>query len=243
MVPFDIWNLSARRLAPELMDDPGLDPREHRLALEGLERINRTSRAAETVWRPVREFAAKQADGRPVSILDVASGAGDTVIRLKQISEQEKIPVKISGCDKSETAVRSAREAAAGRVDAEFFRHDIFEEALPAPFDVITCSLFLHHLPHEHALNWMRHLNASSARFVIINDLDRTVPGFLAASIIPKILTRSRIVHFDAVQSVRNAFRAEEFRELARAAGWKNFEIEKVRPFRFQFTGIPDGPR
>lgn len=237
MSPMNFPNLSTRQLQPELMDSPDVDVIAHEQALKGLCRINTISCAASAAWSPIRELA-KKSTRAPLRILDVASGSGDTVIQIKQKSEKEKIPITIAGCDKSETAVQCARKnAASAKADAEFFQFDISQDVLPETYDVIMCSLFLHHLTREDALRWMRTLKNSGAKTVIINDLERSALGFAAAFIGSRILTRSPIVHFDAVQSVRNAFSAREMKQLALEAGWKNFTIRKIWPFRFQFLG------
>lgn len=226
-------DLSVRRLQPELMDSPDVDVKAHEQALRGLRRINAVSRAACAIWEPIRKLA-KENIHPPLRILDVASGSGDVAIQIKQKSEKEKIPVIITGCDKSETAVQCARKNAASvKVNVEFFQFDIFQDVLPAVYDVIMCSLFLHHLTREEALGWLKTLKNSGVKTVIINDLERSVPGFVAAFIGSRMLTRSPIVHFDAVQSVRNAFSVSEMKELAAEAGWKNFTIRKIWPFRF----------
>jgi hypothetical protein len=45
---FDVWGtaLDNRDRQPEVMDQPGLDPREHAKALTGLRRINTISRCS-----------------------------------------------------------------------------------------------------------------------------------------------------------------------------------------------------
>ena len=49
--------LARRDRQPELMDDPALDPAEHRVALAALARINRISRSAGILWPAVKELA------------------------------------------------------------------------------------------------------------------------------------------------------------------------------------------
>jgi len=238
MIQSNIFNLNMRHLQPEKMDAPDVDPKAHSEALEGLARVNHISRSAEAVWAPLKDIVMKKALSQPLRILDVASGGGDVAIQLKQISEKEGTPIVISGCDKSETAIRYAREkAASAQVTVDFFRHDIFQDALPGSYDVITCNLFLHHLSEEALLRWMKNLKTMQVHYVIASDLNRSILGFLAAYIASRLLTRSPIVHFDAVQSVRNAFRVSEVKKLAEEAGWKQVRIRKMWPFHFQLIG------
>src|SRR5439155_5152985 len=103
--------LDRRDRVPELMDRPGLDPAEHRAALAALARINRLSRSAGVLWPPIARLA--RAAGRPVRVLDVATGAGDVPIRLAHEAEADGgLPITFEGCDISPTAVGEATRRA-----------------------------------------------------------------------------------------------------------------------------------
>ena len=57
-----IWGtaLDNRDRQPEVMDQPGLDPREHAKALTGLRRINTISRCSAGLFRPIEALAINQ---------------------------------------------------------------------------------------------------------------------------------------------------------------------------------------
>lgn len=73
-------SLRARQRIPELMDDPALDPGEHRRALAGLARLNRVSDSVGVLWPAVVKLAGEL--HRTVRLLDVATGSGDVPRRL-----------------------------------------------------------------------------------------------------------------------------------------------------------------
>jgi hypothetical protein len=50
-------DLRTRHRVPEWMDDPTLDPAEHRRALRGLSRLNTVSGAFRSLWHPIAELA------------------------------------------------------------------------------------------------------------------------------------------------------------------------------------------
>src|SRR5947209_11250822 len=108
-----------RAVEPELMDDPGLDPAEHRRALLGLARLNRWSRSAAILWPVLREVA-KRVSGRPVRVLDVATGAGDVPVGLWKRATAANLSVEIEACDVSATALAHAA-ASAGGAAVRFF--------------------------------------------------------------------------------------------------------------------------
>jgi 2-polyprenyl-3-methyl-5-hydroxy-6-metoxy-1,4-benzoquinol methylase len=222
--------LDRRERFDELMDDPALDPAEHRLALAGLARVNRLSRSADVLWPPVARLVRRTSD-RPVRILDVATGSGDVALSLVRKAARAGVRVEVAGCDVSPTAVRTATEAAGGT--ASFFVHDVIRDPLPTGFDVVTCSLFLHHLSEPDAVTVLRRMKDAAARLVLVNDLERCRLGYLAAWVGTRLLSRSRVVRYDGPVSVRQAFTPHEAVELARAAGLTGAAVGRRFPFRF----------
>jgi hypothetical protein len=67
---------------------------------------------------------------------------------------------------------------------------------------------------------------------VIVSDLRRTRTGFYLAYIASRLLTRSDVVHVDALRSVRAAYTLDELRELAREAGLTGARIAARWPQR-----------
>src|SRR5437764_10428836 len=104
--------LSRRRLRPEVMDQPGLDPRRHAHALRGLARINFWSGSAGILWHPLAALARELAP-RPPRILDVASGGGDVPVRLWRRAEREVVALEVVGVYLSLAAVEHAGACAA----------------------------------------------------------------------------------------------------------------------------------
>src|SRR5688572_6971282 len=141
--------LARRARIPERMDDPGLDPAEHRRALAGLARINRFSGSVGVLWPPTRGLA-RETSGRMLTVLDVATGAGDVPLGLLAEAARAGLPLAVDGCDVSPTAVEAATRGANGAgTAAHFFVHDAIRDPLPTGYDVVTCSLFLHHLSDD----------------------------------------------------------------------------------------------
>lgn len=226
-------SLTRRAVVPELMDDPGLDPAEHRRALHGLARINRWSRSAAILW-PVLRDAANRASGRPVRVLDVATGAGDVPIGLGKRAKAAGLSVEIEACDLSDTALAHAAASADG-TGVRFFRHDVLADPLPGGFDLVTCSLFLHHLSETDAVTVLRRMREAGSA-VAVNDLSRSRAGLLLVWAACRVLTRSPVVHFDGPASVRAAFTPREALALAEQAGLSGARVEPRWPCRFLLT-------
>lgn len=227
------FNVTSRDCGPEVMDTPGLDPIQHAHALQGLSRINWWSRIVEALWPPIHALAVRR---RPdtLRILDIATGGGDLPVRLWRRSRQSGLPLQIDGCDISPTAVRHARQRAASAGAAvHFFELDALNRPLPCGYDVLTCSLFTHHLTDEQTVRLLREMSCSAAHLLLINDLRRSTAGLLLATIGTRLLTRSSIVHHDGARSVRAAYTISEIQRLAAQAGLADARVARRWPCRF----------
>ena len=126
--------------------------------------------------------------------------------------------------------------ALAQGVNVTFHVRDALAEPLPADFDVILCSLFLHHLDEYKAECLLRSMGQSARRMVLVDDLIRSRWGYLMAWFGCRLLSRSRVVHHDGPVSVQGAFRPNEVVQLARAAGLNGASLTRHWPERYLLT-------
>ncbi len=105
---------------------------------------------------------------------------------------------------------------------------------LPFPdsiFDLVSCSLFVHHLSPEQATTFARESLRACRQAVLVNDLIRD-PLHLALVYAGTPLYRSRITRHDAPASVRQAYTIEEMREFFQQAGAGTVEIQRRYLYR-----------
>lgn len=213
------------------MDEPDLAPARHVSALSALARINWLSASDGIVWRAIAPLLSRE---RSVRLLDVASGAGDVPIRLWRRARKAGYRLEIVGADISATARDFAR-ARAQQCGAEvsFISLDALQDPLPGGFDVVTSSLFLHHLEECDAVRLLAKMGAAAGRMALVNDLRRCRSGYWAAWLGARILTSSNVVHVDGPRSVEGAFTLDEIRRLADQAGWAGATLARRWPWRF----------
>ena len=225
--------MQTRNQLPELMDDPGLDRREHEDALRGLSRINRFSRSTAALWPPIAK-ACQTANGKPFRLLDLACGGGDVALGIARKAKAAGLPIAIHGADFSEQAVDIANRAAKDEgLDVPFFRLDALNDPIPSDYDILTSTLFLHHLVEKDAVKLIRTMAASTRKMILIDDLIRSRVGYALAWAGCRLLSRSRVVHYDGPVSVAGAFQIAEVRRMAEAAGLPSVTIRRHWPERF----------
>jgi 2-polyprenyl-3-methyl-5-hydroxy-6-metoxy-1,4-benzoquinol methylase len=220
------------------MDQPGLEAAVHQQALRGLRRTNAWSRTTGVLWRGQREAGVFSRPSRPIRLLDIASGGGDVAMGLAQMARRHGIALEAHGCDVSATAVAHATAAAqrAKLSGVEFFEWNALGGELPSGYDVVMCTLFLHHLAEDDAVQLLRRMRAAARACVLVDDLVRTRLGYVLAWGGARLLTRSRIVHIDGPLSVRSAFSLGEARSLAERAGLTGAVFRRHWPQRFLLT-------
>jgi 2-polyprenyl-3-methyl-5-hydroxy-6-metoxy-1,4-benzoquinol methylase len=223
--------LTERRRRPELMDQPELDVAEHRDALAGLRRLNLASGTCRQLWKHVAAFASRRRKRR-LRVLDIASGGGDVPLGLWKLASRHGVDLQVLGLDVSPTACQyaSSRCAQAGGSIA-FAQANVTRDALPTGFDVVTCSLFLHHLAIDEAAALLAKM-AAAGDLLLVSDLRRCAAGYALAQIACRTLTSSPVVRFDGPQSVANAFSLREMRQLCHAAGLPDARVRRAWPCR-----------
>lgn len=225
-----------RDLQPEWMDQPDIDPELHQGALVGLSRLNRLTGIDGVIYRHLRKYA-RRAGGRPLRVLDVASGAGDVPIACMRRALKEGIDLQVTTIDISETAVEEQnRRAKDAGVNLRAMKLDCLNASLPSGFDVVTCSLFMHHLENHDASRLLQSMQMATEQAIVVCDLDRSRFNLALVAIGARLVTRSPVVHFDASTSVRAAFTAEEFKHLAESSLGRPIRVRRAFPCRFVAT-------
>ncbi len=220
------------------MDQPDLDPSLHDAALTSLERLNAWARSARIVWPAIHRVARRMPDD-PCRVLDIATGAGDLPLALNERAASVGVELKITAVDISRQAIAHAKRKADGIGDiVDFRRCDVFRDEWPGEeYEVVMCSLFLHHLDEAQAVELLAKMYAAATQLVVVSDLRRCAPGLWLTQVAAHTLSRSPVVRVDGPRSVRAAFTVEEVRSLAQRAGWREFEVTPVWPFRLLLTG------
>jgi len=198
-----------RTVESELLDSDCGTPAEIVAALADLRRVNRWFGGVSTSERLVQRVV-DESGLRRLELLDVGSGSGDVPLALASRFERRGIylcPTLLDQC-----ATHLPRGSAAIVGDA---LHLPFP---PDSFDLVTCSLFAHHLEPALLKQFVREALRVARIAVVINDLVRT-RLHLALVMAARPLFRSRMAWLDGVVSVHRAYTEQELRGLMMEAG------------------------
>lgn len=241
-----LGRMRTRDVQPEAMDAAEIDPSTHQTALRGLARLNRFSGVSRLMYRRLRSMA--RSSPRPLRVLDVATGSGDLPIDWLRRARRDGLVMHLTGVDISPHAVQTAAAAAAtAGVTAEWLVADVLEAPFFGGFDVVTCSLFMHHLLDHDVMRLLQvmraatdedgsgeaHREAGVVPRLLVCDLVRSPLNLLLVSAAARLLSRSPVVHGDAALSVRAAMTRREFARLAEKALGKPVHVAPAFPCRY----------
>jgi ubiquinone/menaquinone biosynthesis C-methylase UbiE len=198
----------------ERLDTGDYTPEEYAKWLEEAKLINRwlgDARAlrltlAEEGWLGEAEY---------ISILDVGAGSGELLKSAKEYLGRKRM--FLVGAEMSFDAARSI----AARAD-EFGVTAVQCNGLSLPFadeafDVVTCSLLLHHLDDDAARQLVAEMHRVARKISVVIDLRRDpLPYYLYRTFSPLFLQRMTVE--DGLLSILRSFRADELRQLAEEA-------------------------
>jgi len=217
------------------MDDPALPPREHDRALAGLARLNVISRA----HAPVAAAILRSRLTHAPHILDIATGSGDVALAIARSLQRAGLEPRLTLSDLSPHALdRAAERFRRAKIDATTVQLDATTDDLP-PADAVICTLFLHHLTEPDARSLIANAANAVTRVLAISDLRRSSLGSRLARTVPRLATRSPVVHTDAAKSADAAFTRDELAALAAEAGLENFTISRAFPSRMLLMWTP----
>ena len=223
---------------PELMDRPQPVTRELERDLANLRSFNRWFGGHGLVRHFLRRWLKPNEKAR---ILDVATGSGDIPRLIVDHARRQNLAVQIDAIDQQESTIAIARRLSAAYPEIDFYRADFFEwncslgrkldglkpSSLSEPYDVVLCSLALHHFNEVDAVRALRKCRELSRARVLVADLRRA--GWLTFSVyfVTATIYRDKMTRTDARLSAARAFSFVEMRKLAERAGWKNFGHRK----------------
>jgi len=160
-------------------------------------------------------------------ILDVATGSGDIPRLIVDHARRQNISVQIDAIDQQESTIEIARDLSTSYPEIEFYCADLFEWNPAESYDIVLCSLALHHFTNNDAVRVLQKFRELSRARVLVADLRRTRWFSCAVWFVTVTIYREEMTKMDARLSAARAFSFREMRELAKRAGWENFGHRK----------------
>lgn len=214
---------------PEMMDRPQPVSRELEEYLENIRRLNEYFGAYRLVKIFLRCWLKSD---RPYRVLDLATGFGDVPRMIVDWARAHEISVQIDGVDSHPSTLEIARRHSADYPEITFIQADARTFSSAFTYDVVCCSLALHHFSDADATRILRRARSLSHDHLLVADLQRSWSTWIAIYLLTATVFRNPMTQYDARLSVKRAFSFTELHRLAREAGWQNFSHRRFFPAR-----------
>ncbi len=196
------------------MDDDGVDCATLRACLVDLAKVNR--------WTLAHPPTLAFLDGlhrrglwpkdRPLRLVDVGSGYGDLIRTVDRWAARRDLAIELTGVDLSPWSARAAAEATPPGRPITWVTGDVFDDARAA--DVITSSLFTHHLTDAMIVRFLRAIETRARIGWFINDLHRHPLPYRGFALLSKAMGWHPFVQHDGPVSIARAFTAADWDAL-----------------------------
>jgi hypothetical protein len=213
---------------PEILDSDACPPVEVEASLRDLCRINRWFGGIATT-RNLIERVSSATGNKRFSVLEVAAGFGEVSKIAGQQLATKGITLDVTDLDRVPTHLLRGNRAVVADALALPFQD--------ASFDLVSCSLFAHHLEPAELVRFSQEALRVSRCAVLINDLVRH-PLHVALVYAGFPLMRSYVSRVDGLASVRRAYVPDEMRQILSSRAENATTVEISRHFLFRMGVI-----
>jgi len=213
---------------PEILDSNDCPPHEIAASLQDMSRINRWFGGVATTQTMI-ERVASQTGKRTFTLLEVAAGFGEVPRLAAEQLARQGIAIDVTHLDRDHSHLLRGNRAVAADALALPFSDNAF--------DLISCSLFAHHLEPDELERFAAEALRVCRCAVLINDLIRH-PLHVAMVYAGFPLLRSYVSRNDGVASVKRAYVPDEMRQILAKGVGSAGKIETSQHFLFRMGAI-----
>lgn len=214
----------------ELMDRPQPVSAELERDLENIRDLNRWFGSYALIAMFLSRWIKPGAELR---IVDLATGSADIPRFVAEYGRKVGAELRIDALDRQSSTLEIAKKLSVRYPEINFVEGNILEWNAPQPYDLVLCTLALHHFSEDDAVRVLQRCLELSRKFVLVSDLRRGWLATLGVRFLTATMFREPMTKYDARLSVVRAFTFSEMNLLAQRAGWKNFR-QKTFPFARQ---------
>lgn len=223
---------SHRSSEMEIMDDFTMEGVLFRDTLDKLEIINRFLGGNSVTIKGLKKLLKNQSKNKTITIVDLGCGNGDVLRDVSKFGRKNNYSFKLIGIDANPAAIDYARELSKEYSELSFKTIDILSEDFKKQsYDVVLCTLFLHHLKNEELISFLKKTTENATIGLVVNDLHRHKLAYYLFKLIGFFI-KNKMVRQDGLTSVLRAFKRKDLENIAKEIK-VHFSIEWKWAFRY----------
>ncbi|KQW99240.1 methyltransferase domain-containing protein [Flavobacterium sp. Root420] len=229
-------NTKYRTQEAEIMDDFSLQGEELRKALDQIARINQLLGGNKVILQGIKGLLKQSHHPKTISIADIGCGNGDMLRMLAKFGQKNKFTFQLTGIDANKFTINYAKKLSKEYPNIEYKCVDIFSEDFKTmKFDIILCTLTLHHFTNEQILKIISIFSNNAETGIIINDLHRSKTAYRLFEMICVVFNLNSMSREDGLISILRGFRKKELEKFSQKLNLKNYTINWKWAFRYQW--------
>ncbi|SDS39004.1 methyltransferase domain-containing protein [Christiangramia echinicola] len=227
---------SKRTDESEIMDDFDLQGEELGRTLNDLDNINSWLGGNKITIKGVEKLLQKGSPKNTISIADIGCGNGAILRKLADWGRKNGYNLELVGIDANTHAIAIGEDLSAEYSEISFRSLNIFsEEFRKLEFDIILCTLTLHHFKDLEIINLLKQLYVQSNKGVIINDLHRSSTAYILFKAFCGVFVDNEIARKDGLISILRGFKKADLNRYKEQILAKNHSIRWKWAFRYQW--------
>lgn len=218
------------------MDDFAMEGEILKDALDKIAKINQLLGGNLLTLRGVQGLLPTFPQQTEISIIDVGCGNGDMLRTLADYGLKQHLNFKLTGIDANAFTINHARELSSHYPNISFRCEDVFGKDFAAlKYDIVLCTLTLHHFKDEEIIALMTVFNANSNIGIVINDLHRSSISYRLFQALCFVFRLNKMSRQDGLISILRGFKKEELVSFSKKLNLKNYKIQWKWAFRYQW--------
>jgi 2-polyprenyl-3-methyl-5-hydroxy-6-metoxy-1,4-benzoquinol methylase len=203
-------DMRERSFEPELMDKPDADVGALIRTIRQFSLINRLFSSSRSLIREKIFTQMEKDTAKEYSLLDIGAGGCDIAVWIAREARRRSISVRITVLDGDERIYEVMKDAVRCYPEINIVQMSARDIDRLGMFDFIFSNHFMHHLDWQSLAVLLEKIHRQTRIAFLMNDLLRSLPGFVGYSIFAGLFLHRSFAFFDGRLSIRRGFRKKE---------------------------------
>ena len=231
-----VLNTKYRTDASEIMDDFELVGDELQDALDKIAKINQLLGGNKLTLEGVKALIKNYSKDTLITIFDIGCGNGDMLRYIADYGFKNGYKFNLIGIDANAFTINHAKNLSTDYSSISYKCIDIFESEFEIEYyDIVLCTLTLHHFKNEEILNLIRQFYKNTKIGIVINDLQRSAISYRLFQALCFVFNLNKMSREDGLVSILRGFKKQELVQFSEQLGLKKYTLQWKWAFRYQW--------